>query len=170
MKKVDKIKLLVIGAAVLMLVMSTGPAVTSRINILTPEIPAKLELTEDSLHDVAVNGCSPCQPKRPDVIALKEALIQRYQSQDQTEQREPWTYGDCSISTDGNCKLCYQVTDHDGDEGPKPPEVHYWLYCNGELIWHIWCEDIDDPDSCICLDGCGSLETSENYHLIFDDM
>jgi len=34
-------------------------------------------------------------------------------------------------------EVVVQVVDHDGD-GPGKPEVHIWIYKNGELIAHYW--------------------------------
>ena len=66
---------------------------------------------------------------------------------------EPWSIEDCYTTPEGNCELCIQTLDHDGD-GPKPAEVHLWFRCDGKLVWHVWCEDPTDPSTCKCLDGC----------------
>ncbi len=109
-----------------------------------------------------VETCNFCELLKLQVGELPHNTYQ--DSMAQHHGNEPWSESDCFDIPYTACRYCYQILDHDGD-GPRPTEGHYWYYCNGQLIWHIWCEDLSDPESCQCLDGpgCGNSETLYNY-------
>jgi len=144
----------VVGAVVLLVLGSFGSLVQST-----------YDHESTVLNEQSIKDCSLCELLHAQVGELPHLLYNTQMIQNQHElENEPWSYYECFDSANGACRFCIQILDHDGN-GPQLPEAHYWLYCHGELIWHIWCEDANDPESCVCLDGCETPEVLGNYFL-----
>ena len=110
-------------------------------------------------------NCSLCKLKEQ-ITTDTKLEFRKYLNKKKTQsESEPWSIYECYTTPEGNCELCIHTLDHDGD-GPKPAEVHLWFFCDGKLVWHVWCEDTSDPSKCKCLDGC----TMDSLPIGFQDI